>query len=311
MYSLIIVDYCSIDKTVAYIKNFLDNVTEKEKYHVVIVDNAESDNAVEILKKKFNLKKIVKLNQINNDIYIFDFMDTVIIYCKSGGNVGYARGNNLGTLIADELFGDEYYIISNNDLAFNSVFEMKKFLHIFDSDSHIAVIGPKIIGLDGKTQSPHKKIGPIKHLIFNYWFRSWPFYWKCDHDYTGKSKKCYRVMGSFMVIRADAFQKAGRFDANTFMFAEEMILSERLEKIGFYCYFYDDYTVIHEHGTTVKKKASAVRAEKWAFDSCCYYYEKYRKTNKVILKWAKINFKIFLLYFSIILYWKKRKQNKE
>ena len=36
-----------------------------------------------------------------------------------------------------------------------------------------------------------------------------------------------------MIIKCDAFREASRFDPNTFMFAEEPILSERLLKIGY------------------------------------------------------------------------------
>ena len=172
-------------------------------------------------------------------------------------------------------------------------FDEKVFTDIFESDDSIAVIGPKVIGLDSKPQSPHKRVTSFKRLIAYYWFCRWPFRWKPDYDYDGNSKICYRVMGSFMIIKADLFRQAGCFDPNTFMFCEEPILSERLLQIGAKTYFYNDWTVVHAHGETVKNTANQLRAEQWAFESCCYYYRKYIGTHKLIISAAKLNFWLY------------------
>lgn len=299
MYSLVIVDYNSMDKTVQYVKKFLRKVSDREQIHIIIIDNADTSAGITILAERFGEYKIVKVENYKN-ILEFTFGLNTIIYYNSGENLGYAKGNNLGTQIADILFDDPYYIISNNDLSLTDRLDLGVFQKIFDHDSKIAVIGPRIIGLDGKEQSPHKKIGAIKYLILNYWLRTFPVPWKSDHDYTNENKRCYRVMGSFMIVRASAFCDVGRFDSETFMFAEEMILSERLAKKGYYFYFYNDYTVVHEHGTTVKKSASAIRAEKWAFQSCCYYYKKYRNTSEIIIFLAKVNFEVYIHIFPFI-----------
>ena len=41
MVTLIIVDYCTIDKTIQYLKEFRQKLIEKDILHVVLVDNAE------------------------------------------------------------------------------------------------------------------------------------------------------------------------------------------------------------------------------------------------------------------------------
>lgn len=292
MYSLIIVDYCSMEKTVEYINHFFSKVTCSQLFHVIIVDNVNSPFGIKLLTEKYGVFEFIEISDFDN-VYKFNSSKKTIIYCNAMENLGYAKGNNLGTKLADALFKDEYYIICNNDLELISPFIQEDFQKIFDTDSNIAVIGPRIIGLDGKDQSPHKKPNAVSHLIFNYWFKNWPFHWKCDYDYDSKSKKCYRVMGSFMVIRAKAFRKVEGFDPNTFMFVEEMILSERLSKKGYYNYFYNGYSVIHEHGASVKKTASAVEAEQWSFDSLCYYYKTYRNTPDFLIKIAKVNFVIY------------------
>jgi len=290
-YSLIIVDYRSINKTIHYIEHFASMVKGEYPLHAVIVDNSPSqdvDKAFACYSKK---DLIVIDDLIGYTTYVWG--NLTISYCFAGNNLGYAKGNNLGVKIADLCFNDNFYIISNNDLRLDEKFDWCPFERLFEENQDIAVIGPRVVGLDGKVQSPHKKVSAFSHLVLSFWLGHWPFYWRCDCDYTEESKYCYRVMGSFMIIRACAFHKADGFDENTFMFGEEMILSERLSRNGYKTYFFNDYAVVHEHGASVKRVDSVLRAEQWSFDSIYYYYEKYRNTNSLILVLGKISFYVY------------------
>lgn len=304
MYSLIIVEYSSIVKTIECIRQYSNMINDWNFIHPIIVDNSPSREAIQVLEKKFG--KATKVENLKlPDVFSYDSPYGKIIYCYVGENLGYAKGNNLGTEIADKLYSDEFYIISNNDVVLKDVFDCNVIKKIFDEKLDVAVIGPRVIGLDGKEQSPHKKANAFSYLITNYWFKLWPFRWKVDYDYTGVSKYCYRVMGSFMIIRAKAFCEAGRFDPKTFMFAEEMILSERLVRINYKNYFYNDITVVHEHGASVKKAATAIRSEQWAFESCCYYFKTYRGTSKMLISFAKLNFEVYKLQMRFRIFVKK------
>lgn len=288
MYALIVVDYNSIQKTIHYIEEFYRNVIGAS-VHAIIVDNSPQSHEQYIVShyKGFQVKRNsfcgYEVVQVELDL-------GEIAYCWSGANLGYAKGNNLGTRLADEIYDDSYYIISNNDIVFNERLDLSCFETLFQKYPDVAVIGPRVIGMDGKTQSPHKKVGAFKYLFAGYWFKYWPFRWKPDYDYTNVSKRCYRVMGSFLLIKADVFRRIHGFDPNTFMFAEEMILSERLAKYGYGCYYYNDITIIHEHGVSVRNAASQLVSEQWAFDSICYYFKRYRGTKTIVLELARLNF---------------------
>lgn len=293
MCSIIVVDYRSIEKTLEYVQHAKEQIENIEDLHIVIVDNAEDSDALDILQEKYDIKKKIYCEAIEDCVYIFDVSRGDIVYYSSGKNLGYAIGNNIGTQIADELYADSYYLISNNDLVLREKMDWSQFQRIFEENDDIAIIGPKIVGRDEKTQSPHRKLGAFSHLILYYWLKGWPFYWRADHDYDGQSKRCYRVMGCFMVVKAEAFRKVGRFDSNTFMFAEEMILSELLKRQGYSYYFYDEYTVLHDHGASVKKAMSVLRGYEKAFESICYYYVQYRNTPAIVIGLAKVNFSIY------------------
>lgn len=298
--SLIIVDYYSMKKTAHYVEHVQSRIVNAEKLNVIIVDNAETDEGIEVLRQRYGKESLYDCKAVEGKAYRFTTAFGELVYYYANANLGYAKGNNIGTLLSDEIFDDEYYIISNNDLVLEKQLDWELFQNIFEQDKRIAVIGPRIVGKDGTPQSPHRKINAFMHLVAYYWIKGKPFHWRADHDYDGKSKKCYRVMGCFMIVKAAAFREAGRFDPNTFMFAEEMILSERLAPQGYCTYFYNDYVVVHDHGETVKKAMSLIQGYQRAFESCCYYYRRYRNASAFMIRVAELNFEVYKIYLRVL-----------
>lgn len=298
MYSVIIVDYKSMNKTIDYIERFREQSINNELNHYIVVDNSPQKQCDIFCGNGYVDKKHIEIDE--DVIYVFVKNDEKIYYCFANDNLGYAKGNNLGAKISRALFRDEYYIFSNNDLALKTKFDGEVFNKLFLSNKDIAVIGPRIVGKDGKEQSPHKRISAVIRLIAYYWLYRWPFRWKPDYDYNGCSKYCYRVMGCFMIVKAQCFELVGGFDTKTFLFAEEPILSERLLKKHFKTYFYNEWTIVHEHGASIKKIGYVLKSEQWAFDSNCYYYKQYRNVSNVVLFIAKINFAFYKLSTSLI-----------
>lgn len=300
MLSVIIVDYNSLEDTIEYIKSVENMMIIKGSLNFIIVDNYAVDGASpQQLNESFipvDNKKILEMN-----VFRYHYNNCNVVYVQAGGNVGYARGNNIGIKISKEIYNDDYFLISNNDIVIPQKINFDIFIDIFDTKKNIAVIGPQIIGLDGKPQSPHKKVSAFNFLVKKYWSMATHNLvpWDNDLDYSNENKICYRVMGSFMIIKSNCIYDAGLFDENTFMYAEEMILSERLENKGYYTYFYNDVVVIHNHGKTVNKTKDMSLPLRWSFDSIYYYYLRYRKTSHIILMLGKLNFNLFILMYKI------------
>ena len=299
MYTMIVIDFNSMNKTIRYVEEFRKQCNNHDLIHFMIVDNSPKEQNADFLKLEYELKKIIEIDLYKINIYIK--RNCKIYYCYANENLGYAKGNNLGARLSKIIWNDSYYIFSNNDLSLTSKFDAYIFDEIFKNNEDIAVIGPRIIGEDGKEQSPHKRVSAFSRLIAYYWFYRWPFRWKPDYDYDGCSKYCYRVMGCFMLVKAKCFELVGGFDPKTFLFAEEQILSERLKKKDYKTYFYNDWTLIHEHGASIRKNDSVLKSEQWAFDSICYYYRKYRNMSYVFMFFAKVNFILYKL-IAIFIY---------
>ena len=85
-------------------------------------------------------------------------------------------------------------------------------------------------------------------------------------------------------------------DPNTFLYGEEIILSERMKSIGKYSYYYPDVSILHEHGATIRKNKSQKMVSEMTFESESYYYSKYMNVPQVFIYLGKLS---HLLYTSI------------
>ena len=305
MYSLILVDYNSLEPTISYIDVCMKALGKTGASHIVIVENGSVPNALARLTEKYGACETLHPESICQVLYRFCVDGYEIIYCDSGDNLGYAKGNNLGVQIAQVLWNDPYYIISNNDLLFEQAFDLSRAQALFDSDPRIGIIGPQVITPAGISQSPRKWIGAFRRLVVFIWLCSVSnllpakLYAKLkshlceDLCVDAPTGPCGWVSGCFMLVRAAAFHEAGMFDPYTFLYAEEPILGRRMERAGYRVWFCRELSVIHNHAQTTKSALSRLKIMELDFDSMWYYYKTYTSTSKFILLLAKWNFAVF------------------
>lgn len=300
MLSVIVVDYKSLDRTIKYVEMLTNQIKLQQDVHYIVVDNY-CENGDLCVASDCDIKAMGIEYKCDKKIYRYEINGNDLVYIYSGGNMGYANGNNLGIKVSNELFGDDYYLVSNNDIEIHDPIDFKIIKDIFDGNGSIAVIGPKVIGLDGIPQSPNMKPTAFGNLFLTYLSMATHdrlFKWN-DVDYTGESKICYRVMGSFMFLKASAVTEVGMFDENTFMYAEEMILSERLKRHGYQVYFCNDIEVIHAHGDSVNKVEDRSEPVKWSHESISYYFGKYRGTSEVVLFLGRLTCNLYLFIYRL------------
>ena len=90
------------------------------------------------------------------------------------------------------------------------------------------------------------------------------------------------------------------FDANTFMYAEEMILSEKLSKISAHMYYYNMIKIIHGHEIDKSNKKTNIVNKKRMYESCRYYYGEYRSVPEIFLKLSDLLFGINIYFRKLI-----------
>lgn len=292
MFTVIVVDYNSIEKTIQYFSE-LQCIFERET-HYVLVENGDFEESRKRIFEYFEIDKY------NEDVILCknDFIEFVLV--NSRGNIGYGRGNNLGVKVSKMLFHDEYYLISNNDLRIDKSFDLDIVTNIFENDKNIGLIGPKVITIENVKQSPYLKASAFQRLILTYWKMAFK---KDNPHYVDKicfEGKCDFVSGCFVFIRAKAFELINGYDENIFLYGEEIVLSKRMQNHGYYTYYTEKLEVLHDHGRTVKNSFKTIKILTMGFNSMFYYFKKYEKTNVIILLLSRINFSAFkMLYLSV------------
>lgn len=302
MLGIIIVNYKSIDQTVDYIQQELCKITTP---HKIVVVNVACDDCTNIsLTKKLGAYFITDVDtEVDETAHIF--------VLAHPDNLGYARGNNLGADFLRKHFSPDYLLITNNDLELQGDV-VKTLIDTLTAHENVGAIGPRVIGNDGSCQSPHRYI-PYWRFVLSKLF--YPFFvLLIKNNLLGAELVSnaiegyyYRLMGCFLVMPAKVFHAVGGFDPKTFLYGEELILSERLASNGLYCYFQPAAIIIHNHGQTISKCLSSSEISILMFESQLFYYRHYRGVSTLECIFGEFSMWLYLYCHLPILRILKRK----
>lgn len=253
MLGIIIVNYREYDRTERFIREEVSRI--RMPYRLVVVDNGGDEAQARALEERTGAEVLVRPND------------------------GFAAGCNAG---AEALKDVDYLLFTNSDLHLVSDNVVEVLAAKLETCPEIGVIGPEVVGLDGRRQSPEPYMGLWDRYVWMY--LSTPFLSKeakrrkfqLDASEEAKEGYHYRVMGSFFLCRREDWEKAGGMDPHTFLYAEESILSERMNAIGKKVYFLPSVTVVHEHGATIRSHIDRTKAAWLRFQSDAYFYRRYK-----------------------------------
>ena len=266
--AMVVLNWNRADLTISFLHNILE-VEDTNKLLTILVDNgSEASEKQRLLEGVESIGKFTVLGE--NDINTYRNSDDGIknILLSLDNNYGYAKGNNFGLKLAFEL-GCKYAVISNNDVMLE-IPVIDQLLQCIKMSENAAVIGPKILGIHNEQQGPYERLTLYHYFFYPVFF---PLSWPVDkvrkmvmHSDDLEAKGCgrikypYRVMGSFMLVDLEVIGKIGWFDENTFLYAEESILAEKLLKQGYRMAYTDSVYVRHVHGSPTKKIKIKVNA---------------------------------------------------
>ncbi len=261
--SVIVVNYKNPDRTIRFVREECPKIMME--HSVIVVDNGSGPDMVARLR---------------------DELADVAIIVSNPENVGFARANNRGAQYAVEHFSPAYLLFVNNDIVFTNADVVDALAAKLETLPDAGMIGPRVVGLDGRLQSPEPSMTFSQRHILPYWGK----FLKRDNDYAERAQAGfhYRLMGSFMLMRTADFEACGGMDPATFLYAEEAILSERLRKIGKSVWYEPSVSVLHEHGVTTSKAFSRQRIRRMKLESDIYYYKTYRKVSFVEIAIARL-----------------------
>lgn len=280
MIGIVIVSYKNQEGTVAFINEQLPKISVSWK--AVVINNSPDENVGKTIAEKCGgvmLQDPDETIEEQSRVYVVSTLK----------NLGFARGNNLGADILTRNFAVDYLLFSNDDIIISDGQVIEKMLQQFSRHQDVAIVGPRIIGKDNCDQSPHYRIiTPLRQI-------GWKLFRRFRQNRATtlptiaplQSGYCYWVSGCFFLVRQSDFSIIGGFDPQTFLYSEEVILAERMKRIGKHSYFTVDTCVVHVGGCSTKSLKNKI-LHGYMKQSNCIYYRDYLHSNPLLVWLYKI-----------------------
>ncbi len=212
------------------LERFLPGITKHTPadVEIIIADNASNDDSVSFLDEHYPDIRTICMPE----------------------NLGFAGGYNE----ALEFVEADVFVLLNSDMEVSQSW-MEAGLALLEADPEIAALQPKIRSLENKEYFEYAGAagGFLDHL--GYPFCRGRLFNTIEKD-TGQYDDVCEVFwasGAAMFIRANAFRKAGGFDARFFAHMEEVELCWRLQNLGYKVMYCPQSVVYHLGGGSLPK----------------------------------------------------------
>jgi GT2 family glycosyltransferase len=227
--SVIIVHYNTPDLTRQCIESIIEK-TEGIDYEIIVVDNASTVHDAAELGEAFPAIRLI----------------------KSGQNLGFAGGNNLGIKFAK----GKYILLLNSDtVLINNAIALS--FRYMEGHRKAGVVSAQLLYPDGRVQSVCQRFPSITYSLVEL-FRIQKFLSKeqrgklllgsfFDHQ---SSAKADWVWGTFFMFPRHLLESlpGKRLDDRYFMYAEDMQWCLDIRKLGYEIHYFPDAKVYHYMG---------------------------------------------------------------
>lgn len=250
--AVIILNYITWQETLAEVEA-LGAVLGDRPHEIIVVDNCSPNESAARLSEQAPGR--------------FTFL-------PSDRNGGYAAGNNIGLRYAAEK-GHRYSWILNNDIEFPEPDVLDQMLAVFEKGEDIAVVSPDVY-------SPEGYLFNRDAVRWSFWDMTFGMLSYCKRGRAEEAAQkgwlyAYRPQGCCMLLDNEKAAQVDFMDEYTFLYYEEVILSERLLQKGLRCACCSEARIIHNHSYTVRKTLSKLRYVKSNLRSYDYYLKQYRR----------------------------------
>jgi GT2 family glycosyltransferase len=216
---------------------------------IIVVDNASTDNSVEMVKTHFS----------------------EIILVESPENLGFAKANNFGS---EKAQGD-FLVFLNPDVILTEA-SFEKMLRFLESHPAVGLIGPRLIYENGDFQISTglfpKILSEFKMSRLARKVKKRTFREKLASQFE-TFKEVNWVTGACIMLRRSLFEQVNGFDDKLFMFFEDADLCKRVHEEGLRVVYFPETEIIHQRGLTYGRRPQ--RIAKQYRQSQRYYYRKH------------------------------------
>lgn len=263
----VILNYNDADNTIELVHQIEDYSSID---HIIVVDNASTDDSVKRLSILSNKKVSIHVSP------------------KNGGS---GAGNNMGIKIAKDVYKCEFVIISNPDVRFSEECAVGLITFLKEHDN-CAIAAP--LQLRNGNIFPFEAWelpSPIHYLITSLavFGKLFPVkYYKLNRECGAVKVDC--IAGSFFCINTDMFLSIGGYDENIFLLCEEVVLGLKFKEKNMESYILTNhvYNHYHETGSNNRHLTGITRLTKLLGKNHLYIVQTYMTSSKLTLALGKV-----------------------
>lgn len=283
--SIVVVTYNGRDIALKTLNSYAKAVAADpdHRYEFIVVDNASHDGVADAVAEEY----------------------PAVLLIRNAENVGFSGANNVGYASSR----GRYLLFSNPDIEVTE-HTLPALIALMDRNPHVGACTPflKLVATDAIDWGAHRGF-PTPWAAFTYFSglaslfqRSkrmsgiFGRYHLLDRDLS-TPHPVDAIRGGFFFVRREAFEGAGRWDEQYFMFGEDIDLCYQIKELGYDVMFYPQALALHYHGIThgLKKHSrdlasadSEEIAKTYAafYDAMKIFYDKnYRHRYGRIIRW--------------------------
>jgi GT2 family glycosyltransferase len=279
---LLILNYNNAKDTIELCNSLINQ--KDIKFKILVVDNCSPDNSHETIKDKLKENSLVEI-------------------IKSTTNGGYAKGNNVGLRYIEKNLGTKYVAILNNDLIISDEYLFSSLIKRYNNLNNPAFITPTQKDENNNIieNSAWKKPTFVQDCLNSFWI--YRKYLQSNRYNTNKSTSEIEVEilpGCFLLTEFDYFKQLEYFDEGTFLFLEERIILEKVQKTTRKNYLINDLFYYHESSSTIEKELSNIFKYKVLYESLMYYTKNYRTKSTFNITLLNLLLKYSLIELRLI-----------
>jgi len=128
----VVLHYKVIDITVECIENLLKQ--NYSNYRILVIDNCSNNGSYEKLRELYGENELIEIISLER-------------------NYGFAKGNDVGYIVAKHQYKADFVVVINNDLMIEDTEFCNKLIDL-PFDIQVGIIGPDIVNKNGLHQNP-------------------------------------------------------------------------------------------------------------------------------------------------------------
>jgi len=223
--SVVVVTYNALP----WVERALESVRGHE---TIVVDHGSTDGTLELVRERFPEARLIEQE-----------------------NKGLGGGSNAGMRVAS---GD-YFLLLNSD-AWALEGSLERLAAFAEEHAEAAVVGPKLLNLDGTLQRSVRGFPTLWRLATEYFFlrKLAPRSRALNAFYGGgfaydEPREAEFLMGACLLVRREAADTVGLFDEDFFMFSEETDWCYRFRQAGWKVLFTPNAEFVHVGGASTRQ----------------------------------------------------------